>query len=70
MKRSLLDGTAPVLFLLVALALAACGKSSTDPAGPDLLKAQREAMDKAKGTEQVIQDAAKKQEQQLESQSK
>jgi hypothetical protein len=58
------------LILLAGLLLAACGRSSTDPAGPDLLKTQREAMDKAKATEQVMQDAAKKQDAQMEQQAK
>jgi hypothetical protein len=61
---------ATAIVLLGMLLASGCGKSSTDPAGPDLLKAQREAMDKAKGTEQIMQDASKKQDQQLESQSK
>jgi hypothetical protein len=56
--------------LLAGLVLAACGKSSTDPVGPDLLKTQREAMDKAKGTEQVIQDATKKQDAQMDQQAR
>jgi hypothetical protein len=65
-----MEPTIRTAILLAGLLLAACGKSSTDPVGPDLLKTQREAMDKAKGTEQVIQDAAKKQDTQMEQQAK
>jgi len=57
-------------FLLAGLLLLACGKSSTDPAGPDVLKAQREALDKAKATEQMVQDAAQKRDAQMEQQAK
>ena len=52
------------------LVLCACGRSSTDPPPPDLLKTQRDAMDKARSTEKTIQDAADKRDAQMESQQK
>jgi hypothetical protein len=52
------------------LLLCACGRSSTDPPPPDLLKTQRDAMDKARATEKVVRDAAEKQAAQIESQQK
>ena len=54
---------------LACLTLHGCGRS--DPAAaPDLLKAQREALEKAKGTEKALQDAAGRQSEQIESQQK
>jgi hypothetical protein len=50
-------------------ALCACGRSDPAPP-PDLLKAQREQMDRAKATEKVLQDAANRRDSQLESQAK
>jgi hypothetical protein len=52
------------------LLLCACGRSSTDPPPPDLLKTQRESMDKARATEKVVQDAAERRAAQMESQQK
>jgi len=49
--------------------LCACGKSNPAPP-PDLLKTQREAMDRAKATEKVMQDAADRRDAQIDSQSK
>ena len=54
---------------VACLALSACGRSNPPPP-PDLLKTQREAMDKAKATEQVLQNAAEHRDAQLESQQK
>ena len=51
------------------LALGACGRSNPQ-APPDVLKTQREAMDKAKATEQVLQNAAEHRDAQIESQQK
>ena len=50
-------------------ALSACGKSDPAPP-PDLLKAQREQLNKAKATEKVLLDAASRNGSQLESQTK
>jgi hypothetical protein len=53
---------------VACLALSACGRSNPPP--PDLLKTQREALDRAKATEQVLQNAAEHRDAQLESQQK
>lgn len=48
--------------LIVFLALAAvsgCDSKSSNPP-PDLVKSQREAMDKAKGVEQTLQQSAER----------
>jgi len=47
----------------------ACGRSNPQPPA-DILKTEREATDRAKATEQVLQDAAKRRDEQLESQPK
>jgi hypothetical protein len=57
----------------VALVLAAvygCGQSSTDPPPPDLLKAQRQALEKARAVDRTVQDAAQRTESQVDSQLK
>jgi len=59
-----------VCLAALACLVCACGRSSTDPPPPDLLKADREAMEKAKATEQVLQDAARRRDDQMESQQK
>jgi len=46
----------PGLILLAGLLVAACDSGSKAPA-PDLIKSQREAMEKAKKTEAVIDQA-------------
>jgi hypothetical protein len=51
------------------LLLAGCGRSNPAPP-PDILKTQREAMEKAKATEKVLQDAADRRDAQMESQQK
>lgn len=57
------------VFLIGCLQLQGCGRSNPEPP-PDILKAQREAMDKAKATEKALQDAAEHRDTQLESQQK
>jgi hypothetical protein len=51
------------------LVLQGCDRSNPQPP-PDILKAQREALEKSKGTEKVLQDAAERRDAQLESQQK
>jgi len=51
------------------LLLHGCGRSNPEPP-PDLLKTQREALEKTKATEKVLQDAAQRGDAQLESQQK
>jgi len=55
--------------LAVCLLLGACDRPSSAPP-PDLLKAQRAEMERAKATEKVMQDAAKRTDEQIESQQK
>jgi hypothetical protein len=50
--------------------LCACGRSNPPAPPPDILKTQREAMDKAKATEQVLQNAAERRDAQAEQQQK
>lgn len=45
------------LILVTLLLLAACDTKSGSPP-PDLIKSQREAMEKAKGVERVLQQSA------------
>lgn len=45
------------VILIAAAALAACDSKPKEPP-PDLLKSQRQMMDKAKGVEQVLQKSA------------
>lgn len=49
----------PWLFLVAAAiaAIAGCDSKPKDPP-PDIIKSQRQAMDKAKGVEQVLQKSA------------
>ena len=49
--------------------LQGCGRSNPEPP-PDILKAQREALDKAKSMEKTLQDAAQQRDAQMESQQK
>jgi PBP1b-binding outer membrane lipoprotein LpoB len=55
--------------LIGCLLLQGCGRSNPEPP-PDILKAQREAMDKAKSTDKMLQDAVERRDAQLESQAK
>jgi hypothetical protein len=55
--------------LASCLLMQGCSRSNTEPS-PDILKAQREALEKAKGTEKVLQDAAERRDAQMESQQK
>lgn len=55
------------LILLLLLLLAACDTRSGSPS-PDLVKSQREVMDKAKGVEQVLQQSAGQRREQEEQQ--
>lgn len=48
-----------VVVLLVLFAVAGCDTKSSD-SPPDLVKTQREAMDKAKGVEQTLQQSAER----------
>jgi hypothetical protein len=53
----------------VCALLPGCGRSNPEPP-PDILKAQREALDKAKSMEKTLQDAAQQRDSQIESQQK
>ncbi len=53
------------LIFLVGLLLAACNSGSSPP---DLVKTQREAMEKSKGVEQVLQQSADQKREQEERQ--
>jgi len=55
--------------LLACLLLQGCGRSNPQPP-PDILKTQREAMEKAKATEKMVQDAAQRRDTEMESQQK
>ena len=55
--------------LIGCLLLQGCGRSNPERP-PDILKAQREAMDKAKSTDKMLQDAVERRDAQLESQAK
>ncbi|HWY73673.1 MAG TPA: hypothetical protein VNW98_08525 [Burkholderiaceae bacterium] len=57
------------VFLIGCVLLQGCGRSNPEPP-PDILKAQREAMDKAKATDKMLQDAVEHRDAQLESQAK
>ena len=57
------------VFLIGCLLLQGCGRSNPEPP-PDILKAQREAMDKAKATDKMLQDAVERRDAQIESQAK
>jgi|HubBroStandDraft_4_1064222.scaffolds.fasta_scaffold887645_2 hypothetical protein len=61
-------GVAAGVLLIGCVLLPGCGRSNPEP--PDVLKAQREAMEKAKATEKVMQDSAEHRDAQLESQAK
>jgi hypothetical protein len=59
-----------VTWLLVAVplaALAACDSKPKEPA-PDLVKSQRQALDKAKATEQILQKSAEERRKQADEQ--
>ena len=49
--------------------LPGCGRSNPPPP-PDLLKTQREALEKAKGVDKTLQDAAASRDAQMEAQQK
>lgn len=53
--------------ILATLLLAACDTQSSAPP-PDLVKSQREAMEKAKGVEQVLKQSADQKREQEEQQ--
>jgi outer membrane PBP1 activator LpoA protein len=53
------------LILVTSLVLAACNSGSSPP---DLVKSQRQAMEKAKGVEQVLQQSADQKREQVEQQ--
>jgi hypothetical protein len=53
----------------VCLLLPGCGRSNPEPP-PDILKAQREALEQAKSMEKTLQDAAQQRDSQMESQQK
>ena len=55
--------------LTACLLLQGCGRSNPEPP-PDVLKAQREALEKAKAMEKTLQDAAQQRDAQMESQQK
>ena len=55
--------------LSACLLLPGCGRSTPEPP-PDILKAQREALEKAKGMDKTLQDAASQRDAQMESQQK
>ena len=55
--------------LASALALAGCDSKQKDPP-PDVLKGQRQQMERAKGVEQGLDDAAKKRMEEADRQSK
>jgi hypothetical protein len=59
----------PAACLSACLLLQGCGRSNPEPA-PDILKVQREAMEKAKATEKVVQDAAQRRAGEMDSQQK
>jgi hypothetical protein len=48
--------------------LSACGRSTEPP--PDILKTQREDLNKAKGTEKMLLDSAERQKAEIDSQQK
>jgi len=53
----------------VCVLLQGCGRSNPEPP-PDILRAQREALEKAKATEKTLEDAAQQRDAQMESQLK
>jgi len=55
------------LIVLTLLLLAACDTRSSSPP-PDLMKTQRETMNKAKGVEQVLQQSADQEREQADRQ--
>ena len=54
--------------LIVSVLSQGCGRSNPEP--PDVLKQQRAAIEKAKSTEKMVQDAAQQRDAQFESQAK
>ena len=56
------------LSCLLFMGVSACSKSSTPKKAPDLLSSQRAAMEKAKQTEQVMEQAAEKERKEIEKQ--
>jgi len=62
--------TCAIALVPAFLTLQGCGRSNSEPPPPDPLKAQRQQMEKAKATEKALQDAAERQNQQIESQQK
>ena len=53
------------LILLVLLLVVACDSKPKEPP-PDIIKSERQAMEKAKGVEQVLQQSADKQREQMQ----
>jgi hypothetical protein len=56
-------------FLVACLLLQGCGRSNPEPP-PDILKAQREALEKAKGLGKMEQDAVQRRDAEMEAQQK
>jgi hypothetical protein len=54
--------------LSIAFLLGGCGRSNPQP--PDLLKVQREDLEKARATDKAVQDAAQRNAAQIEEQQK
>jgi uncharacterized protein YcfL len=54
-----------MLLLLIAVAAAGCDSKKKEPP-PDIIKSQRQVMDKAKGVEQVLQKSADERREQSE----
>ena len=67
-KATALRGIVACTVWTACLLLQGCGRSNPEP--PDVLKAQREALEKAKGMEKTLQDAAQQRDAQMESQQK
>ena len=65
------DRARPLICSIVWIACvlpSACGRSTEPP--PDILKTQREDLNKAKGTEKMLLDSADRQKAQIESEQK
>ena len=58
-----------VAVAIACLTLPGCGPSNPQPP-PDLFKAQRQELEKAKATEKMVQDAAQRRDAEMESQQK
>jgi hypothetical protein len=56
--------------IAIACLLHGCGRSNPEPPPPDILKAQREALEKARATDKMVQDAAQRRDAEMQSQQK